>query len=237
MLAPSAANPTVLWAGNTSVHHLSGVQDSTANNHDGILGGSGNSPVFIDDGRIGKAAEFDGNNDKMPLTGESAYDYLNSMTVSVWTRLANNMFDVNYQCFVCKGDSAWRLQRENGSKHAQFSVTNTSNQNDNTTISSVNIDMGWHLVTGVYDNVAQKKRIYIDGVLSDEDSYSSNLMNNAFPVVLGANEEASATRWHHGDLDELRITSAVRNSGWIEAEFTTVNDPTFVTLGAAEFSP
>ena len=41
-------------------------------------------------------------------------------------------------------------------------------------------------------------------------------------------------RWWHGMIDEVRVRATPVDAAWVAAEYTTVADPAFVTVGATE---
>ncbi len=222
------------FAGNVSVHHMgSTFADSTGNGHDGTgLGGAGLTPI---EGVVGRARDFDGTDDRVQLAGESAFDFTTALSVSAWVR--REAFDVEYQAIVNKGDSAWRIQRENETNNLGFGWSDAEGPFQNLQ-GNVNINTNtWRHVAITFDGAV--KRTYVDGVLDRDVNNSNAILTNNQPVMFGRNEEATTGgfREWNGDIDEVRITGAVRDAAWMKAEFVTVTSSTFVTVGDEEQLP
>jgi biopolymer transport protein ExbB len=221
-----ASGAGVFAATHVSVHHLGAdYSDVTGHAHTGTQTGT---PSAIPDGQLGGARRFNGSTDYISLAGENAYDFTTTLTVSAWVRVAT--FNLEYQAIVTKGDKAWRIHRENLTRHLGFGTTNANN-NDNQE-GTTNLDNNqWHQVAIVYD--AAKKLIYVDGVQEATRNYTLTIDQNNELVAIGHNSQSTlgGERFWNGDIDEVRISDAARAPAWIGAEYVTATSPMFVTLG------
>ena len=87
------------------------------------------------------------------------------------------------------------------------------------------IDANWHYVALTYDGSDIK--IYKDGELLDNTSYSGSINTNNNDLTLGD----SLT----GTLDELRVSSGSKSAGYINTSFYNTNSPsTFASFGNQE---
>ena len=222
--ATAGAQPAMVWTQFISVHHLAGLTDASGNGHDGSSSSTGTTPIATS-GIVGQARKFDGSNDEIDLPVSTAYDLSTAMSVSMWVHAV--VFTSQWECFVCKGDSAWRIHRGNTTSHADFGSTPGPNDLDST--SNVD-DGGWHHVAVDFDGTT--KRIYIDGA-KEAMVASTAFSTNTFAVVFGENVEAGS-RFYKGDLDEVRIDTHPRGLPWFSADYRNVTDPTFAQLGADE---
>jgi hypothetical protein len=228
--AGDASNAAAVWGSFVSVHHLGDLHDATGNHHDGIPGAAATVPAPTQ-GVIGLGAQFDGTDDAIPLATTAAYDLTTSLSVSVWFRLQS--FTSQWECFVCKGDTAWRLHRGNFSSHPSFGTTEQAGGTDDLNASPNGDDGTWHLFAVESDGT--NKLSYVDGGAPTMSS-PGKLATNAQQVVVGRNVEAvnPSDRYFAGTLDELRIGGTVRGRTWYAAEYRAGTDPTFVGLGAIE---
>jgi hypothetical protein len=216
---PSAADesmPTQVWdAGFVSVHHLQGMQDSTANAHDG----GSLTPPMATPGWIGGAHAFDGYDDHLVLPNEAAYDFADAMTVEAWIRV--EVFDTYYQAIVTKGDDAWRLHREATTPYACFGSDTRYSADDNLP-GAIPVDDGeWHYVVAVYGG--DEKRLFVDGTLDGAMPYPGPLRQTDHAVLIGENQQMQY-RHFWGDIDEVRISSVARERSWIGIQMRSMND-------------
>jgi hypothetical protein len=216
-----------------SVHHLgpnagATLPDSTSHNH--VATPSGGGPQLLNAGRIGRARDFDGNDDYLELAGEGDYDFTTTLTVSAWIR--RQALDVEYEAIVCKGDDTWRMHRENLTQFAGFGTTTNTTTNNLQGTTSID-NNNWHHIAIVFGGGV--KRLYVDGQL-DAMSAGGTIDIDNTPVAIGRNSNSTVggNRNWNGDIDEVRISSAERNAAWIFAEHLTVTDPAFVTVGNEE---
>ena len=230
--AGPAPDASAVWASYVSVHHLGDLSDVTGHGHDGAPDSAGATPTPIA-GIVGGAQHFDGNNDAIPLTASASgtYDFTAAFSVTVWIRLAS--FDVQWECFVCKGDSAWRIHRGDTSNRASFGISPAGGGATNIDTGLDVTDNQWHLVAIEYDGTTA--RIFLD----DRDVQTQDTGTfavNSYRVVLGRNEQANSpsNRYLAGDLDELRAGTAPLGQDWYATEYRSATDPAFLTPGVIE---
>lgn len=225
---PTSSGAAVFGTDYVSVHHLSDLSDATGHQHAGSgnanITNNGNSP-------LGRAASFNGNNASVVLAqSDTPYDFSTEMSVSLWIRAG--AFTTGYEPFVTKGDTAWRVQRENETRNATF-ATGAGAMTDNT-IAPVNIDNNaWHHIVAVREGTT--KYLYIDSVLQAMHTGVGTSTQNDNAVVLGGNEQV-ASRQLEGYLDEVRISATPRSAAWVRAEYAMAT-ANFSTIGAVETHP
>lgn len=236
--ADTAADAPAVWSSFISVHHLGDATfvDSTGNGHDGTFDGSDTEPSQAA-GAIGGATSFDGSGNAVLLGGAAeVYNLTTGLSVSAWVQVPS--WVSAWECVVCKGDSAWRLHRDDVSSYPDFGTVQASDgAYSDLEATSVVDDGDWHLLAIEYDG--SDKRMYVDGGSAAVMS-SSALATNAYQVDLGCNLEPAnppGNRYFAGVMDEVRIAATPRGSAWIAAEYRAVTDPSFVTLGDVEQAP
>jgi hypothetical protein len=158
------------------------------------------------------------------LTGQS-------MTISCWFKTGG--FFTAWQTLVCKGDSSWRLHRNNNTSQVSFG---DGTSNDLSSVRTVT-DNKWHYFVGTYNAGTSTKEVYLDGSLEARTSLTSPNYNETYAVGLGYNFQ-QANRQFAGVMDEVRYSKIYRNKSWIKTEYNNQSSPsTFCTLAAEERRP
>jgi hypothetical protein len=155
-------------------------------------------------GKISGALLFGGKGNWVHVANESNFDCGAEVTVAAWIKV--NRFDKEYQAIVTKGDSAWRLQRNQNNDTLEFAcsglVIPSGNQWGSLYGSSSVNDGKWHHVAGVYDG--QKMYLYVDGVVDALQPASGGINTNNQPVFIGENSEMTGRFWN-GLIDDVRV--------------------------------
>jgi hypothetical protein len=228
--ATSASSGAMVFDDYESVHHLANEADASGNGHNVSTQSPGTNPTVID-GIVGRARQFDGNDDYLALAaGDGPFDFTATMSVSAWFRASK--FTVEWQPIVAKGDTSWRVHRDQMTNRLAFG-TGVAGTTDNLNTSSDVEDGAWHHVLVSRD--ATSKRIYIDGVLEGERLSPPAIPTNGLSVRIGSNEQVN--RMWAGDIDEVRISPTTRSAAWARAEYVMVTSQTFATFGARETYP
>lgn len=225
--APDGQDPGAVWSNDfVSVHHLSGnYRDSTAAHRDGAP-----SDSLLDvTGPSGRAFYFNGVGDYIELPDESAYDFGDQLSASLWFRVES--FTYAWQALLTKGDRSWRLARSQINDHLSFGTTDNDGSHTNHNGSQSVDDDSWHHALITYDGT--RAEIYVDGVLDVSNGYSESISNTNSRVLIGENSQMTG-RWFHGSLDEVRIAATPRSADWALVEYLTVADDTFISVGPEE---
>ncbi|MFN4256240.1 MAG: LamG domain-containing protein [Saprospiraceae bacterium] len=158
----------------------------------------------------GNALNFDGTNDYVTIPNESNFDFTNTMTVEVWTKL--NPSSTSFLTLISKGDDSWRLHCFPNQNKIQFGTSGLSNTglSSTTSVSEGN----WHHIAAVFTGT--QKLIYIDGNLDASTSVTGTIGNSAYQVAFGENLQLTG-RYYNGSLDEVRIWSTARTQAQIQA--------------------
>jgi len=229
--APPATNAAAVWSTEVSVHHLTDFTDASGNGHDGAASSMNTTPT-IAGGKIGGARSWDGVDDQVLIPASTAYDFTTSMSVSLWAQV--NAFTADqWDCFICKANAAWRVHRGSTTSHADFGTTQASGTDNLDTTSNVT-GGAWHHIAVEYDGT--NKSIYFDGALQASQP-ATTIEVTSDPVDFGENTGSGDVRFLTGLMDEIRISSKHHGAPWFAAEYQTVSDPTFATLGADQALP
>ncbi len=181
------------------------VADASGNGHTGTLAGDPNWTQ----GRIDGALEFDGEGDYVDLGTAADFDVVDRTTVCAWVKV--NAFTVDWQTIIAKGDTAWRLSRDQGN-NLHFGCTGLWPE---WVRGSADVNDGqWHHVAGVYDGT--ELRLYIDGTLDASAKTSGSININTYPVYIGGNAEQPGREWN-GLIDDVRLYNYALSDTEIEA--------------------
>jgi len=176
-------------------------------------------------GRIGDAQEFDGNSDELLVANESNFDFVNAMSIEVWTKVA--AFDTGWQALVAKGEgTVWRLHRFNNANSMNWSANNAFSGSGN-----VN-DGAWHYLSASKSTVSGMQ-LYLDGRIDGNDPAATGAIstdNNQ--VRIGENPGAPNREWE-GIIDEVRISSVSRSSNWVWACYMNMASNSFFNTPGA----
>lgn len=159
-------------------------------------------------GAMGGALEFSGKGDYVDLGTAADFDITDRITVCAWIKV--NAFDVDWQTIIAKGDTAWRLSRDQAN-NLHFACTGLWPE---WARGSANVnDSQWHHVAGVYDGA--EIRLYIDGKLDASAKTRGSINVNTYPVWIGENAEHPGRGWH-GLIDDVRLYNYALSQAEIE---------------------
>jgi tetratricopeptide (TPR) repeat protein len=177
------------------------ADDSSGNNRFGRL--MGDPKWQPSGGKIGGALEFDGDGDYIDLGTNLVPDITGQITVTAWIKV--NAFNYDYTAIITKGDSAWRLQRDQATDHLEFACSglDVPNMQWSNVLGNVNVNDGqWHHAAGVYDG--EMLYLYVDGKLDVSSKAAGTINTNDQPVYIGENAEQQERFWN-GLIDDVRI--------------------------------
>jgi hypothetical protein len=146
-----------------------------------------------------KAADFDGVNDYVATPNEYLYDLAGPMSVAAWIKV--DSFTKSWQAIVTKGDSAWRLLRDDSNNGVTFACTGLTTLRVSS-VTSVN-DGAWHHVVGVY--TGSQLQIYIDGKIDNSVASTGVISRNGYNVELARN--AVTGKEFDGKIHDVRVYS------------------------------
>jgi serine/threonine protein kinase len=183
------------------------VPDTSGNNLHGRL--VGDAKVYADPDR-GNVLRLDGEGDWVDCGADAKFDITDEITISVWIKVAK--FDKAWQAVIAKGNSTWRLQRDQTTEALEFAcsgvqaTTGTNYYGNLAGHANVN-DGKWHHVAGVYDG--RRLSLYIDGEL---DAFTpalafTRINTSTDHVLIGMNAGTQPPPEWNGLIDDLRIYS------------------------------
>lgn len=191
--------------------------DSSGNGNNGTLT---NGPTYVD-GKIGKALNFDGSNDRIVFGDISLFDFTNSFSISVWVKVSGAPPTSQFSTIIGKGG----LQSSTGFGGWAVFIADTGliwfQTRYNTTVLQASstlsiIDGNWHYITGIRNHLTNITMIYIDGIFATQASgaltnYSSTRYLTIGDIeLLGTGSYGSVSapatyEAYNGVIDDIRI--------------------------------
>ncbi len=231
-----APNPLMTWSngwqavwhfedplgGNTMVADARGVVNGTAQN----------GPTSTT-GKVGKAIDFDGNNDEVQFTNPITMN--NSSTISAWVKIQAPTAGFSSIMTVgnpATGQSRFLHTNYNGLAYGFFLGAGDVQSN---------LDIHnnqFTLVHFTYDGGTKDSALYRDGtqvgptvtITSTVNTAASNGHIGNAPQQWGPG--GNTTNPINGIVDEVRISNVARTIGWIKTEVANQSDPgAFFTIG------
>jgi len=164
----------------------------------GLHGTEVGNPSYIE-GAIEKALGLDGDGDYVTCPDHAAFDITEAITVSAWIKV--NTFDKQWQYVVGKGDSAWRIVRENTTDNVRWRANGPTPTL--AVIGNVNVHDGqWHHVAGTYDGSTAV--LYVDGTANASLKCSGAISKNTYSVWIGQCSQQKNRAWN-GLIDDVRV--------------------------------
>jgi hypothetical protein len=176
------------------------VADASGHGYDGQIRGD---PVWTD-GIAGGALRLDGKGNYVEIGANPEFNTVNQITVAAWFKIRG--FDREWQTILTKGDTAWRLQKNRGTRCLSFACSGLKMADEWGAVRGRTRvdDNQWHHAAGVYDGT--RISLYIDGKLDASAPASGPIAANNEPVLIGENSERTGRLWD-GLLDDVRLYS------------------------------
>ncbi len=189
--------------------------DSSGNGNKGTLV---NGTTWSTTAKFGRAANFDGVDDRIDVADSSSLDLTNGMTLEAWVRPAANS---GYRTVVLKevsGELAYSLYAAD-SDHATHPsgwvrISGASHYADGTGALPLNT---WSHIAVTYNGSALV--YYVNGVQTSSTAVSGAIMTSNLPLRIGSN-----TIWgeyFQGQIDEVRVYNRALAASEIQTDMVT----------------
>ncbi len=181
------------------------VKDSTANAYDGTVLGA---PTF-EAGKTGSALKLNGTTDCVDLGMWPAFNFPGSFSLSVWANIGAWTSNWNHVMVANRGESGigWQLRRRD-SNRIVFTTRGVGQDDEPRSTKDAPLNE-WVHIAAVYDNAANTKRIYVNGV---QDAFVATNPGKLAPTThntyIGARANSGNTGVEGrftGMLDEVKI--------------------------------
>jgi len=242
----SQENPTFVWNNDyEAVWHMSDdpsgtVYDSTSNNNDGTAyGGMGASNQVSS--KVGGGLFLDGTNDYILIPHSSSIDITGyQLTLEGWINLAlvPTLYDAPVMVKApSDNNERYMLGVDGGVNPSRINVRTTTSLSGYRRYDTGMLYQGtWTYISLVYDGtlgIGNQLFTYKNGVLVSSNWAEGTISSTTGNLHIG--KRISTSRWLHGIIDELRISSIARSVDWLLTEYDNMNDPnTFYSVGSEQ---
>jgi hypothetical protein len=154
---------------------------------------------------------------------------LNAVTLLAWIQVPGPNTPGWFQTPVGRGDTSYRIDVDpSGDPHF------AANPNGEPVGSVPLSDNLWHLWAGVFDPVAGKDLLYIDGALAAQAAGSSALVNMSTYLMIGGDPQYT-DRNFPGNICHVAIFSNALSQAQIQTLYNSVGAPPIVFLPTNQF--
>ena len=197
--ASSNKSPIAYWKfdeGSGTTTNNSGNGGSTFNT---IFATGSSAPTWTNDGKSGKALNFDGVSNYALANSDPAYN-LQEMTISAWVKpdsvdktgpIVGNVFGwwYRYGIFISGGTYTALFRSTGGTWTLSSSVSSSPNN--------------WDYVAVSYKDGTAK--IYVNGKLRNSGTFTYAPLTQSSSTIMFGTHSISANDWFKGSLDEVKI--------------------------------
>jgi len=220
-----------VWHMNQRPAGTHSILDSTSNTNHGTTHGYMNSADLVD-GQVGKAIEFDGQDDYISVSNDSSLNFgLTGFSVSYWLNF--NVGTTQQRWSIGKGypyqslRTGWAVANWTTGDPITPGVyvsdgTDYPTNHDIYFGSSMNRG-DWYLLTFVINRTTDNLDLYFNGVYdSTLDISSLGSFDGTDPLYINAG--CDNYNVNYAIIDEVRISKTARSAAWIDATYKTSND-------------
>ena len=155
--------------------------------------------------------DFDGTNDYIDCGDDTSLDITSTITISGWVYLNQ----VDESCYIIgREDGAVRnyilFAHSDGKFYFQINISSSTKSVGSTTTYVAN---RWYHVSGTYDGSRQK--IYVDGVLEDDDAETGSIDNGDASLVIGA--AADNDKYFNGAISSASLYNTAKSADEVYA--------------------
>jgi hypothetical protein len=210
--------------------------DATSNTNDASPFGDISQ---ISEGVIAYGDEFDGTSNTELAIADSAAMEPSSLTIELWWNTDElPAADGDYRAVFSDSEDDWSagytmgLYRNDGSGFDGFQFFADFGVWDPVEYPTSSIDPNvWYWAAATYDGGADGSELFINGTSVDTAATTGPIADTSVDINIGNHD------WNEwmGELDEIRLSKAVRSDAWISTSFNTQNfTDTFISVGAEE---
>jgi hypothetical protein len=210
---PGATGLVAYYAMNNNVQDGSG-----SGNHGTVVG----APTYVAGlARYGQALSLNGTTDAVNLGNKAVWNPSGSFSVAFWANIGDWSSDWNHVMIGNRGEDGlgWQIRRHNSTR---LCFTTRGVDSDDTASRMTPPQNEWVHITCVYDNAANTKTIYINGlqdrtVTTTAGSTIAATTHNTYIGARATSDNAALQSYFTGLLDEIRVYHRALTAG--EANF------------------
>lgn len=166
---------------------------------------NGATPGFT--GVRGYAADFDGTNDYITISGGTEYNIRQSFTIACWAKSDTATWS-GWGCLVSKRNQFYLHPSVGGtSLYIGADVAGAGDASAGFDMANIGSIQHWHHYLGVYDYEEGQVRLYVDGVLRATTSVTLGtlLESDTGALTIGWDDGIGGTRYFDGQIDDVYL--------------------------------
>lgn len=153
------------------------------------------------------AADFDGVDDHITISGGSTYNLRNNLTVACWAKSDTATWS-GWGCLVSKRNQFY-IHPSFGGTGIYMAINQDGGGDTTASFDMANLGsiQDWHHYVGVYDYDAGEVKLYIDGILRATGTITpgTQLVSDTGELTIGWDDGITGTRYFDGKIDEVRL--------------------------------
>jgi hypothetical protein len=202
-IIPNLDGSLVSWYRMDDLNSSGGVVDYMGRNNLTATAGA----LQTDTGKYGRGFSFNGSSGYIGVSNvDSSLDIRGNITLGAWIKI-NKLSQSNQEIIIKGYDSAAGWQQYHlkyvTTGAITFRIGNSSTDNLLTTSNNVISDNNWHYVTATWNGTMQS--IYVDGVLSKNQSTTISLMQSRSYFAVGSDIGDGGRYYFNGSIDDVMI--------------------------------
>src|SRR3990167_159291 len=210
--------------------------DSTSGNHDGTI-----TAATATTGKVDGAASFNGSTTLISAPAAASIDDLTNITISEWIYVT--AFTNAFGKGLTKGDSSvgWATYANSARTNIEFfrEYSGTDGQ-WGTGVGSVSTGQWYHFAV-THDGSTSIPTFYLNGAVvaspNTQTTPTESLSSDSSKPLNQGCVSGIASNFLNGNLDETRLSNAIRSADWVEAEYLYTLDNAKYSYGSEETPP
>ncbi len=216
----SSAEKPILWYDFNSETGTSIYDQSGSANH-GLMTNMDDKTDYVN-GKYGKALDFDGTDDYVATSNESALEGMTGITVSAWVKRTSNpaATGIIASKFWDGTNRSWRLAIGSTGIPEFLAATDTQNDNDRAYGNTALTIGQWYYVTGMWSSTTGLISLYVDGILQNTTAQAgSTIRTNNSPAWVARDYYNNVPRDPFpGQIDDLKVYNYARTADQIHED-------------------
>ncbi|MBN1570660.1 MAG: hypothetical protein JXA73_22645 [Acidobacteria bacterium] len=242
-------DPTGVWEGNfQAVWHMSDnaasttVAESTPVTAIGDGVAAADTDTLTTGGQVTSALSFNGTSDYIYQSNSTAISNPQYHTVSAWmkTGTASGHKVVGFDSKQTGTTSSNKDRHLYVGSDGYVYAACYSNKTAYVAVSTGTLtDNSWHYLVAHVNDFSNNLNLYVDGTLNQSVSVGGQCQDYNGYWRMGAYKNSGwpngSDGYYAGDVDEVRISSTIRDADWIKTDFNNQSSPsTFYSIGSRE---
>ena len=245
----SQENVEETWDSNfVAVWHMNdkttnSISDSTTNDNDGTKYGT-NKPIEVE-GKVNKGQLFDGVDNYIQIETDSSIELISNFTISLYFNQNVVTSDKDFELlgkWNISNAKGWGLRSRDNKLRCGFRKEGGSNYDGRETDSFISTNMWYHTALS-YIGDGSEPIIYVNGSSISLNNWIdvgdalNGTTDSGDPFWIGRNHMFAAIyQYFNGSIDEVRLSSIVRDDSWIKTSYNTMNNPdTFLSVSSEQW--